>query len=111
MDVCEEEPHTDPALLAHATVATPHIAGYSLQGKANATAMSVQAVAETFSLPLAGWYPAEVTPARPRPIGWEELRRTIVRYCDLAAETRTLQADPEAFETLRDQYRYRPEYF
>lgn len=111
LDVWEDEPHPDPALLAHATVATPHIAGYSLQGKANATAMSVRAVAETFSLPLAGWYPAAVAPTRPRPIGWEELRRTIAGYCDLAAETRTLQAAPEAFESLRNGYRLRPEYF
>ncbi len=111
LDVWEDEPHPDPDLLAHAMVATPHIAGYSLQGKANATAMSVRAVAETLSLPLAGWYPADVTPARPRPIGWEELRRTIAGYCDLASETRALQAAPDTFEALRDNYRYRPEYF
>ncbi len=111
LDVWEDEPHPDPELLAHAMVATPHIAGYSLQGKANATAMSVQAVAETLSLPLAGWYPADVVPTRPRPIGWEELRRTIAAHCDLALETRTLQAAPDTFEALRDNYRYRPEYF
>jgi len=111
LDVWEDEPHPDPELLAQALVATPHIAGYSLQGKANATAMSVRAVAETLSLPLAGWYPAEVPPTHPRPIGWEELRRTIVAHCDLAAETRTLQAAPDTFEALRDHYRYRPEYF
>jgi len=111
LDVWEDEPHPDPELLAQALVATPHIAGYSLQGKANATAMSVRAVAETLSLPLAGWYPAEVPPVHPRPIGWEELRRTIVAHCDLAAETRTLQAAPDTFEALRDHYRFRPEYF
>lgn len=111
LDVWEDEPHPDPELLAHALVATPHIAGYSLQGKANATAMSVRAVAETLSLPLADWYPAEVPPAHPRPIGWEELRRTIVAHCDLAAETRTLQAAPDTFEALRDHYCFRPEYF
>lgn len=111
LDVWEDEPHPDPELLARATVATPHIAGYSLQGKANAAAMSVRALAETFSLPLADWYPAEVPPAVPRPIGWEELCRTIVSHCDLAAETRALQAAPDTFEALRDRYRYRPEYF
>ena len=41
LDVWEHEPHLDPALLGNALLATPHIAGYSEQGKANATAMSV----------------------------------------------------------------------
>ena len=34
LDVWEHEPHLDPALLENALLATPHIAGYSEQGKA-----------------------------------------------------------------------------
>ena len=45
LDVWEHEPHLDPALLENALLATPHIAGYSEQGKANATAMSVASLA------------------------------------------------------------------
>ena len=111
LDVWENEPHPDPALLERALLATPHIAGYSRQGKANATAMAVAAVAEQFGLPLGGWYPAEVTPSRPRPIGWEELCRTIGGSCDLAAETARFKAGPSAFESLRNKYIYREEYF
>ena len=48
LDVWEQEPHPDPRLLERALVATPHIAGYSRQGKANATALSVAAVARHF---------------------------------------------------------------
>lgn len=111
LDVWENEPHIDRALLARAWVATPHVAGYSEQGKANAAAMSVGAVARRFGLPLAGWYPPQVAPSAPRPISWEELCATIDDYCDLEVETRRLKAYPESFEALRDEYRYRKEFF
>ena len=77
LDVWEHEPHLDPALLENALLATPHIAGYSEQGKANATAMSVASLARRFGLPLEGWYPPQAAPARRRPISWQELCRTI----------------------------------
>ena len=111
LDVWENEPHLDPALLARAWAATPHVAGYSEQGKANAAALSVAAVARRFGLPLAGWYPSEAARSAPRAISWEELCATIDDYCDLEAETRRLQAQLENFELLRDEYVYRKEYF
>lgn len=111
LDVWEHEPHPDAALLAGAEAATPHIAGYSLQGKANATALAVGAVAAYFSLPLHGWYPAGVAPCRPREIGWEELRRTIRHAFDCEKETERLKGSPDLFEAIRDGYRYREEYF
>ncbi|MGL5291971.1 MAG: 4-phosphoerythronate dehydrogenase PdxB [Vibrionaceae bacterium] len=39
LDVFEDEPLVDNALLAQLAFATPHIAGYSLEGKARGTAM------------------------------------------------------------------------
>ena len=87
-----------------------HIAGYSAQGKANATAMAVGAVARRFALPLEGWYPA-VAPSHPRPIGWDELAATIGARYDIAAESDTLKRHPERFEALRNGYSYREEYF
>ncbi len=111
LDVWEHEPRLDAALLAGAEVATTHIAGYSLQGKATASALSVQAVAECFSLPMSGWYPAAAPPSRPREIGWEELCRTIDTAFDCRRETERLKSSPEAFERIRDNYTYREEYF
>ena len=84
--------------------------GYSAQGKANATAMAVGAVARRFALPLEGWYPA-VAPSHPRPIGWDELAATIGARYDIAAESDTLKRHPERFEALRNGYSYREEYF
>ena len=111
LDVWEHEPDIDPGLLAGALFASPHIAGYSLQGKANATALAVRAVARRFGLPLTEWFPAAVAPSRPRPVGWEEMTATIDRYCDLEAESRRLKSAPEQFEAIRNKYAYREEYF
>jgi erythronate-4-phosphate dehydrogenase len=46
LDVWPHEPHINPALLDAADIATPHIAGYSLQGKRNASQMILQALAQ-----------------------------------------------------------------
>ena len=111
LDVWEHEPHLDPALLENALLATPHIAGYSEQGKANATAMSVASLARRFGLPLEGWYPPQAAPARRRPISWQELCRTIGGAYDIASESRSLKERPGDFESMRDPSAYRREYF
>lgn len=111
LDVWEEEPNISAALLGKALVATPHIAGYSAQGKANASAAVVEAAARFFSLPIYGWYPSEVKPVERCEIGWEQMRDSIVRYCDLKAQTRVLKSSPSEFEQMRNGYAYREEYF
>jgi len=58
LDVYETEPIINQELLEALTLATPHIAGYSLDGKANGTSMSVQAISRFFSLGLDDWSPA-----------------------------------------------------
>ena len=96
LDVWEHEPDLDPELLGKALLATPHIAGYSEQGKANATAMSVAALARCFGLPLEGWYPRRSGAVRiPGRSAWEELgRRPSARVYDIAAESDTLKRHP-----------------
>ena len=111
LDVWEHEPRPDAALLAGALLATPHVAGYSLQGKANATALTVRALAAHFGWPLADWYPADTPRSCPRPIAWQEMCATMPRYFDIAAQSDRLKAQPADFEALRDNYRYREEYF
>lgn len=111
LDVWENEPNLHPGLLGTALLATPHIAGYSQQGKANASALSVAALARHFNLPLGGWYPPGVEPSAPRPISWDELRATIRSRYDIEAESRCLKSQPGDFESLRDHYAYRKEYF
>ncbi|MTK53583.1 4-phosphoerythronate dehydrogenase [Paludibacter sp.] len=60
LDVWEQEPKISVGLLNRVGLATPHIAGYSADGKATATAMSVQALSRFFSLPLNTWQPGSI---------------------------------------------------
>lgn len=111
IDVWEHEPNINLTLLDKAFIATPHIAGYSAQGKANASSIVVHAIAQRFALPLTGWYPTKVTPTLRHPITWQEMCRTITSYCDLATETLHMKRHSEDFEALRNNYHYREEYF
>lgn len=112
IDTWENEPEIDRALLENSLLATPHIAGYTAQGKANATAAVVRAVAREHSLPLELWYPEEsVQKTEPAPISWKMLQTTIVQHFDIYAQSHALKAHPERFEDFRNTYIYRQEYF
>jgi len=50
LDVWPGEPEIDPALMKLTVVATPHIAGYSLDGKLNATSMVYRDFCEYFGI-------------------------------------------------------------
>jgi erythronate-4-phosphate dehydrogenase len=63
LDVWENEPAIDLELLGLALIATPHIAGYSLDGKLNAARMIFEAL-RTYTGAAAGW---EAPPEMPQP--------------------------------------------
>lgn len=112
LDVFEEEPEVSPDLLQMVTLATPHIAGYSLDGKANGTTVAVRSVSRCFGLGLDHWEPGSLPDPEPREILadasgrdplevlWEVYRQTY----DVSADDRRLRADPSAFEKLRGSY-------
>lgn len=52
LDVWEQEPGIDPELVDRAWLATPHIAGYSLEGKVQGTEMIYQALSQFLGLPV-----------------------------------------------------------
>lgn len=110
LDVWEREPNVDPALINQATIATYHIAGYSRQGKANGSAMSVKSIAEYFGLPISNWYP-NIESNTGRNITWEELTDSIPQRFDIEDLSLSLKSHPEMFETMRNNYIYRNEYF
>jgi len=62
LDVYEGEPVLNPELHELLSLATPHIAGYSLDGKANGTGMAVRALSKFFGLGLDEWEPSSITP-------------------------------------------------
>ena len=90
LDTWENEPHISPELLQHAFRASMHIAGYSVEGKRNASQHCLDFIAEFFSLPPVTLpaFPARGDTAP----GW------------LERITRTLQSQPDAFESLRKNY-------
>lgn len=110
-DVWEGEPNIEQRVLQGAELATPHIAGYSVQGKANATAMVVNALARHFDLPLKDWYPEGIKRTTPQLIPWSELCTTISSHYDIKKESLLLKNSPQDFESLRNSYNYREEYF
>lgn len=113
IDTWEGEPDAiDRRLLEVAEVATPHIAGYSVQGKANATAIVLRELGQVLDIPsLKDWYPQGVAPSQPRSIGWQEMCRTIEAHCDLEGESKRMKLHPEEFEHRRNSYPLREEYF
>jgi len=60
LDVWEHEPTIDAELLLLATLGTPHIAGYSFDGKVNGTVMIHRAVCEYFGL-VSSWLPHDMS--------------------------------------------------
>ena len=90
LDTWENEPHISPELLQHAFRASMHIAGYSVEGKRNASQHCLDFIAEFFSLPPVTLpaFPARGDTAP----GW------------LERITRELQSQPDAFESLRKNY-------
>lgn len=113
IDVWNGEPYIDRELLNRAVIATPHIAGYSLQGKAMGTALSVRAVASFLNLPIPeDWYPEGVAGQNPRADwSWDEIRTEMPHYYNIMSDDAALRVAPERFEELRGDYRFREEFF
>ena len=116
LDVWHNEPGIDRELLSLVDFGTPHIAGYSADGKANGTAMAVQAVARHFGIePLYDFFPAKVpAPAdpviSPDPASRNPLADAVFASYDVADDDAALRAAPEDFEALRGSYRVRREF-
>jgi erythronate-4-phosphate dehydrogenase len=97
---------------------TPHIAGYSKDGKANGTKMSVQAVSRFFNLGLDNWQPSEVElPENPVIKIDGNQRREYSVLAEAVLSTYQIENDFEAlkeittdFEKLRGDYPVRREF-
>ena len=95
IDCWEGEPNLNQELLKKVNLASFHIAGYSIQGKMNASEMCLRAFCEFFSLPILSINKKAVPLQGDSEKGW------------LMRITEQLKASPEHFEQLRKQYRLR----
>lgn len=119
LDVWENEPEIDQELLSLLTYATPHIAGYSIDGKANGTSQSVRCIAEYFGIEeLKDFYPNDV-PKVPEPLIdlgkkeysslEEELLEAVNTSYDIRKDDGLLRSEPGSFEAQRGNYPFRRE--
>ncbi len=104
IDCWEHEPNINPQLLKRALVATPHIAGYSREGKVRATSMVLKALTHYFNLP-----DLNVTEHVPKGAAPLVSVDSIVQSYSPKADTEALKTNIYKFETLRNNYSYRKE--
>lgn len=110
LDVWEKEPEIDLELLDLLDYATPHIAGYSTDGKANGTAASVRFIADFFGLPgMADWFPSVPQPPNAE-IAPNSLAEAVFASYDIATDDQHLRNSPETFEKQRGSYPLRREF-
>jgi len=114
IDTWCHEPHINEELLDIADIATPHIAGYSLQGKQNATTMAVQAVARFFGIDALKDFQPLDTDSSHTPVLLDLKGKThgeiaaVFQYnYPIFTDDFRLRMEPEKFETLRGSYQYR----
>jgi erythronate-4-phosphate dehydrogenase len=118
LDVWEDEPAIDLELLRLVNLGTPHIAGYSADGKANGTCMSIRALSRFFKLGIDNWFPENV-PAPQNPVleldcaGLKRQKvfcKLVSRTYDILADDQRLRNSPASFEHQRAAYPIRREF-
>jgi len=109
LDVWENEPKISKALLAKAAIATPHIAGYSVEGKQKGSEMIYKDFCKYFSLESLSSVEKEepiILDARQ----FTSLRELVLACYDPLRDTEELKHAPAAFDQLRKLYVYRREF-
>jgi len=118
LDVWCNEPEPDVELMQMAAIATPHIAGYSIEGRKNGTTAVVRGLAAHYGIPLTAWEQLQL----PEPAnsiitidGRDQdvktlMFRTILHTCDITDDHLRLQRSPGDFEKIRSEYPPRREF-
>lgn len=118
IDTWNNEPDVDEDMIELVDVATPHIAGYSYQGKQNGTAMSVQAVARHFGIcELYDFYPENDIPDH-EPVLLDlhdkkqgEVAAVFQYNYPIFTDDFRFRMEPHNFEKMRSHYEYRREIY
>ncbi len=114
IDTWENEPNINLKLLKYTLIATPHIAGYSLEGKANGTAGVINTLSEFFNLHLKKWKPKlpfiNNTINIDNNIEYEDTwKYAVLKAYDIEKDSIPLKENSKLFEQLRNNYNYRRE--
>jgi phosphoglycerate dehydrogenase-like enzyme len=116
IDTWNNEPDINEDLVDIADIATPHIAGYTFQGKQNGTAYAVQALARHFRLEeLYDFFPAQDLPGH-EPVLLDlkgknhgEIAAVSQYNYPIFTDDFRFRMEPHKFEKLRSEYQYRRE--
>ena len=120
LDVFEHEPEISQQLLDLVTIVTPHIAGYSLEGKARGTQMIYEAFCKTFDYPAHKKFESQL-PACDQYFYGNSIKQTLKEHLtdiyDISRDDQNLRAclkdgkvDQKAFDYLRKTYPLRREW-
>lgn len=116
IDTWNNEPDVDENLIDIVDIATPHIAGYSFQGKLNGTALAVRAVAGHFGIDdLVGFFPVdELSDREPLILDLKgknqgEITAVFQYNYPIFTDDFRFRMEPHKFEKLRSEYQYRRE--
>ena len=119
LDVWENEPDIDSRLLELLFCGTPHIAGYSADGKAAGTMMCVQALGRFFDLPCKEWEVQDM-PFPSQPLEFtidtkdrkpqDVLADAILHTYNVMDDDAALRKDILSFEKQRSEYPVRREF-
>lgn len=118
IDTWNNEPDVNEELIEMVDIATPHIAGYSYQGKQNGSASAVQSVARHFGIEqLYDYYPeADLPDHDPVHLDLQDKnhgeRAAVFQYnYPIFTDDFRFRMEPGNFEKLRSEYQYRREIY
>lgn len=118
IDTWNHEPDIDLDLMDKVAIATPHIAGYSYQGKQNGTAAAVRAVAHYFGITeLYEFFPKADLPENEavkldlKDLNQGEIASVLQYNYPIFTDDFMLRLNPENFDKLRSEYNYRREVY
>lgn len=118
IDTWNHEPDIDLDLMDKVAIATPHIAGYSYQGKQNGTAAAVRAVAHYFGITeLYEFFPKTDLPENEavkldlKGLNQGEIASVLQYNYPIFTDDFMLRLNPENFDRLRSEYNYRREVY
>ena len=118
IDTWNNEPNVDEELMDMVDIATPHIAGYSYQGKQAGTAMAVQAVARYFGIEaLYDFFPeADIPDHDPVLLDLKgknhgQIAAVFQYNYPIFTDDFRFRMAPRKFEELRSEYKYRREIY
>lgn len=107
LDVWENEPELDLGLLNKVYISTPHIAGYSAEGKLNATRIVLERFLDFIG--YSGERPSLALPKIEQPVLAKSLPDALLKIYSPLNDSSRLKNCPGDFESLRNNYDLRRE--